>query len=71
MSERRRILLKLSGERLAGANGFGIDPDTVIGIADEIRAHLEEKVDDLMQEGLSREDAEARDAEARAEMSRQ
>jgi uridylate kinase len=38
VSEPRRILLKLSGERLAGENGFGIDPDTLTGIAGEIRA---------------------------------
>ncbi len=43
MSDRRspgygRVLLKLSGEALAGSRGFGIDPKTVEGIADEIRA---------------------------------
>jgi len=31
-----RILLKLSGEALAGDKGFGIDPDTVSKICDEI-----------------------------------
>jgi uridylate kinase len=36
VSARRRILLKLSGERLAGDSGFGIDPDTIQGIAQEI-----------------------------------
>ena len=32
----KRILLKLSGEALAGDRGFGIDPDTVSKICDEI-----------------------------------
>ncbi|GAB4459563.1 MAG: UMP kinase [Armatimonadaceae bacterium] len=31
-----RVLLKLSGEAFAGDSGFGIDPDVVGGIADEI-----------------------------------
>lgn len=33
----KRILLKLSGEALAGRQGYGIDPDVIIGIAGEIR----------------------------------
>jgi len=33
-----RILLKLSGEALMGANGFGIDPEAVAGLAGEIAA---------------------------------
>jgi len=33
----KRILLKLSGEALAGQQGYGIDPDVIIGIASEIR----------------------------------
>ncbi|MBX9570959.1 MAG: UMP kinase [Candidatus Obscuribacterales bacterium] len=33
----RRILLKLSGEALMGSQSFGIDPDVIGGIADEIR----------------------------------
>ncbi|MCM2266038.1 MAG: UMP kinase [Desulfuromonadales bacterium] len=33
----KRILLKLSGEALAGQLGYGIDPDVIIGIAAEIR----------------------------------
>ena len=33
----RRILLKLSGEALAGDQGFGISPEVIIGIASEIR----------------------------------
>ena len=33
----RRILLKLSGEALMGGRQFGIDPEQVARIADEIR----------------------------------
>ncbi len=33
----RRILLKLSGEALAGDQGYGISPEVIIGIASEIR----------------------------------
>lgn len=33
----RRILLKLSGEALAGDKGFGIDPETLQGMAASIR----------------------------------
>ncbi len=33
----KRILLKLSGEALAGQQGYGIDPDIIKGIAEEIR----------------------------------
>ncbi len=33
----RRILLKLSGEALAGEQGYGIDPDVISGIAGEIK----------------------------------
>ncbi|HBT83190.1 MAG: UMP kinase [Desulfuromonadales bacterium GWD2_61_12] len=33
----RRILLKLSGEALAGKQGYGIDPDVIAGIAAEVR----------------------------------
>ncbi len=33
----RRVLLKSSGEALAGGQGYGIDPDTIAGIAEEIR----------------------------------
>jgi uridylate kinase len=36
VNQPRRILLKLSGERFAGENGFGIDPATLTGIASEI-----------------------------------
>jgi uridylate kinase len=33
----RRVLLKVSGEALGGARGFGIDPDTLVRIAEELR----------------------------------
>ena len=33
----RRVLLKASGEALAGARGYGIDPETIGRIAEEIR----------------------------------
>jgi uridylate kinase len=33
----KRILLKLSGEALAGNQGYGIDPEVISGIAEEIR----------------------------------
>ena len=33
-----RILLKLSGEALMGDGQFGIDPDTVAGMAEEVKA---------------------------------
>ena len=33
----KRILLKLSGEALAGEQRYGIDPQTITTIADEIR----------------------------------
>ena len=32
----KRIMLKLSGEALMGGRRFGIDPDTLAGIADEV-----------------------------------
>jgi uridylate kinase len=33
----QRVLLKLSGEALMGSRQFGLDPDVIAGIADEIR----------------------------------
>ncbi|MBM7867140.1 UMP kinase [Heliobacterium gestii] len=33
----KRVVLKLSGEALAGTKGYGIDPDVVNSIADQIR----------------------------------
>ena len=38
----RRILLKLSGEALMGDGQFGIDPDTVAGMASEVKAAKEQ-----------------------------
>ncbi len=38
MARYRRILLKLSGEVLAGANRFGIDPDRIESLATELAA---------------------------------
>jgi uridylate kinase len=40
-SRYRRIVLKLSGEALAGGQGFGISPDVVHGIATEIAEVVE------------------------------
>jgi len=37
----KRILLKLSGEALAGRLGYGIDPDVICGIAAEVREVVE------------------------------
>jgi uridylate kinase len=37
----KRVLLKLSGESFAGDAGFGIDPDVVHGIAEEIEESRE------------------------------
>ncbi|RKQ84218.1 UMP kinase [Brockia lithotrophica] len=34
----RRVVLKLSGEALAGEKGFGIDPDVLTAVAEEIRS---------------------------------
>jgi uridylate kinase len=33
----RRVLLKLSGEALAGGRGYGIDPEVIAGIAAEVK----------------------------------
>ncbi len=38
MMEYKRVILKLSGEALAGGKGFGIDASTVQAIAEEIKA---------------------------------
>ncbi|WP_066635251.1 UMP kinase [Desulfolucanica intricata] len=37
----KRVILKLSGEALAGSKGFGIDPDVVSSIAKQIKGVLE------------------------------
>ena len=34
----RRIVLKLSGEALAGGQGYGIDPDVLVRIAEEVKS---------------------------------
>ena len=36
-SKYKRVILKLSGEALAGDKGFGIDPETVESIASQIK----------------------------------
>lgn len=41
-SEYKRVLLKISGEALAGEQGFGIDPETVEWVAEEIRDAIDE-----------------------------
>ena len=38
MSEYKRVLLKVSGEMLAGDNGYGIDPVVIRRFAEEITA---------------------------------
>lgn len=40
----RRIVLKLSGESLAGSKGFGIDPDIAYSIAEQIKEVVEMRV---------------------------
>lgn len=39
-----RVLLKLSGESLAGQQGYGIDPETITAIAAEIREVVDQGV---------------------------
>lgn len=41
----RRIILKLSGEALAGSQGYGIDPDVVCAIASEVKDIKEKGVE--------------------------
>ena len=41
----RRILLKVSGETLAGEKKFGLDPDTLKAIAQEIKTVTDLKVE--------------------------
>lgn len=36
-SKYKRIVLKLSGEALAGQNGYGIDPEVILSIANQIK----------------------------------
>jgi uridylate kinase len=40
----KRVLLKLSGEALAGEQGYGIDPSTITNIANEIKEVIESGV---------------------------
>lgn len=40
----KRVLLKLSGESLAGEQGYGIDPSTITNIANEIKEVIESGV---------------------------
>ncbi len=37
----RRIVLKLSGEALAGGQGYGIDPDVLVRVAEEVKGVVE------------------------------
>jgi len=37
----KRVLLKLSGEALGGAQGYGIDPETISTIANEVKGVVE------------------------------
>lgn len=39
-----RIVLKLSGEALAGKRGFGIDPETAVSIAEQVKEIVSHKV---------------------------
>jgi uridylate kinase len=40
----RRILLKLSGEALAGRQGYGIEPDVLVRVAEEVKGVVNLKV---------------------------
>ncbi len=40
----RRVVLKLSGESLAGTRGFGIDPEVAYSIAEQIKEVIEMRV---------------------------
>lgn len=41
----RRVILKLSGEALAGNQGYGIDPDVVYSVARQIQDIMERGVE--------------------------
>ncbi|MHB9093681.1 MAG: UMP kinase [Eubacteriales bacterium] len=41
----KRVVLKLSGEALAGKKGFGIDPETVISIAEQIKELISHSIE--------------------------
>ena len=44
ISKYKRVILKLSGEALAGEKGFGIDEAMVYGVAQQVKALLDLKV---------------------------
>lgn len=44
VDKRSRVLLKVSGEALAGSLGFGIDPEVVENVAQEVAAAVQEGV---------------------------
>ena len=44
MSKRKRVLVKFSGEALAGENGFGIDTAVLKFIASEIKELIEKNL---------------------------
>ena len=41
----KRVVLKLSGEALAGEKGFGIDPEVVNTLAQQVKAVVESGVE--------------------------
>jgi len=49
-----RVLLKLSGESLAGDLGYGIDPQTLTAIASEIKEVVESGVQRDREDHLGR-----------------
>ena len=44
MVQLKRILLKLSGEALAGGKGFGFDEETCLGVARQVKVLLEQGI---------------------------
>lgn len=44
MSDKRRVMLKLSGEALAGKKHFGFDDDTIMEVAREVKSAVDEGV---------------------------
>lgn len=44
MSKYKRVLLKLSGEALAGAKGQGFDEPTVIGVAEQVKKLIDKGI---------------------------
>jgi len=45
VSKYNRVLLKLSGDFMAGETGFGVDPTTIDGVSQQIKRALECKVE--------------------------